>query len=221
MRITFKRPGLTRFSRNKKKAILLWIPLAILLSALFAILWLMISICSFASVSSADISAPADAAIVLGAAARGDRPSPVFAERIRHAIDLYRSGAVRFILFTGGAGADETRAEAEVARDYAIIRGVDPGRILVENRSKTTYENLREAKQIIDGRGDLRRILIVSDPLHMKRALTMARHLGLEALPSPTPTTRYRSWQSKTAFLLRETWYYTTNRVRRTFGRER
>ena len=49
-------------------------------------------------------------------------------------------------------------------------------------------EDLVYAKQLADANG-LKRVLIVSDPMHMRRAVTMASDIGLEAYPSPTPTT--------------------------------
>jgi uncharacterized SAM-binding protein YcdF (DUF218 family) len=59
--------------------------------------------------------------------------------------------------------------------------------------------------------------LIVSDPLHMRRAMTMARDLGLDAYASPTPTSRYISPQSQIEFLWGEVRYYATYLVRRPF----
>src|SRR5687767_4853100 len=56
---------------------------------------------SFRNVRS---DAPADAAIVLGAAVWTTQVSPVFRERINHGIDLYRNGKVRKLIFTGGQG---------------------------------------------------------------------------------------------------------------------
>ena len=50
---------------------------------------------------------PADAAIVLGAAVRTTGPSPVYVERLNHAVDLYRSGAVKYLIMTGGKGLGE------------------------------------------------------------------------------------------------------------------
>ena len=60
-----------------------------------------------------------DAAIVLGAAAWNDKPSPVFRERINYSIWLYENNYVDKIIFTGGKGKDDKYAESEVARDYA------------------------------------------------------------------------------------------------------
>ena len=151
---------------------------------------------------------PAEVAIVLGAALVGDRPSPVFEERIRHGIGLYRAGRVGRLLFTGGRASAAAPAEADVARDYALRSGVPAEAILIETASRTTRQNLVEAQRLMRSER-LRSALIVSDPLHMKRALRMASDVGIHAGASPTPTSRYRSWRSKAPFLLRETWFYT------------
>ncbi|HEX6036712.1 YdcF family protein [Longimicrobium sp.] len=160
--------------------------------------------------------APADVAIVLGAAVRDTVPSPVFAARIDHAVDLYRRGRVRRIVFTGGVGAGDRLAESEAARRYALRAGVPDERIAIETRSTITYENLVEARALLAATPPAR-VLIVSDPLHMRRAVTMARDLGLDAHPAPTPTTRYRSWRSKAPFLAREVWFHSLYLIRRLF----
>lgn len=148
-----------------------------------------------------------DAAIVLGAAVWSDEVSPVFRERINHAITLYRSGKVKKIIFTGGQGNKDELTEAAAAQRYAIENGIPAEDILIEQRSHTTYENVVNAKQLADANG-LNRVLIVSDPMHMKRAVSMARDIGLEAYPSPTPTTRYQSWRTQLEALAHETYYY-------------
>jgi len=161
-------------------------------------------------------SLPADAAIVLGAAAWGEEPSPVFAERIKHAIDLYHAGRVRYLIFTGGVGAQNPLAESVVAGRYAVAHGVDPDDTWCEMTSRITWENLRGAKQIVDQQY-LNRVLVVSDPLHMRRAMAMARDLGLAAYSSPTPTTRYIGFKSQAAFLRREIYFYSLYLLQRPF----
>lgn len=163
--------------------------------------------------------APADVAIVLGAAVRGREPSPVFAARIDHAVALYRRGRVERLVFTGGLGAGEQEAESEVARRYAVRAGVPEGRMAVETRSTITYENLREARALLPP-DSAARVLIVSDPLHMRRAVTMARDLGLDAHPAPTPTSRYRSWRTRAGFLGREVFFYSLYLLDRHFSKE-
>ena len=166
--------------------------------------------------SSESYSSSVDVAVVLGAAAWDTHPSPVFEERIKHAINHYKVGVVRAIIFTGGAGEGARFAESEVARRYAIGQGVSGEHIYLETVSRITAENLMEAKKIIDQQ-DFTRIMIVSDPLHMKRAVTIARDMGIDAYPSPTPTSRYRTWRSKFGFLLREAYFYAGYLLRRPF----
>ena len=160
--------------------------------------------------------ASADAAIVLGAAVWSSGVSPVFRERINHGIDLYRSGKVRKLIFTGGQGNSGEPTESSAARDYALQSGVPAQDILIEEKSHTTYENIRYAKQVADAHG-IKRVLIVSDPLHMKRAVLMAQDVGLAAEPSPTPTTRYQGLKSQLGLLAHETYYYIGYLIRRSF----
>ena len=155
------------------------------------------------------LSAPvrADAAVVLGAAVWRGQPSPVFRERINHAIELYQDGQAEYIIFTGGQGRGDDQAESEVARQYAIGQGIPESAIFIETISTTTYSNLTEAAKLA-GQHGICCVLVVSDPLHMKRAVTMARDLGLDAHPSPTTTSRYRSFRARLIFLIQETFDY-------------
>ena len=150
--------------------------------------------------------ATADAAIVLGAAVEGDAPSPVFRERIAHAIDLFEGGRVQHIVFTGGQGEGDTLAESEAGRAMALAAGVPEESILVETESGTTMYNLVEAQLLMRDAG-LQTALVVSDPLHLRRAMEMADDLGLDARASGTPTTRYRTWGTKLPFIAREVYF--------------
>ena len=161
-------------------------------------------IINYASKSNNDSS---DIAIVLGNAIIGDQPSPVFRERIEHGITLYKKGIVKQLIFTGGVGKGEILTEAEVAQAYAIKSGVKSTDIFTERNSTITYENLIEAKKIID-QNNMNSILIVSDPLHMKRAMSMATDIGLNAKPAPTPTSQYKTWSAKFWFLMKEISFY-------------
>ncbi len=165
------------------KTVSVMFSVAVLAAGLFA--W---RIYSFGNTSS---NARADAAVVLGAAVWTDNVSPVFRERINHAINLYRSGQVRKVIFTGGQGNPGEPTESAAARDYALQSGIPASDILIEEKSHTTYENILYAKQLADTHG-IKRVLLVSDPLHMKRAMAMASDVGLAADSSPTPSTRYQ-----------------------------
>ncbi|MTI68006.1 MAG: YdcF family protein [Firmicutes bacterium] len=149
----------------------------------------------------------ADAAIILGAAVWEKEPSPVFKARIDHGIWLYKNRYVDKIIFTGGQGKSEDIAESIAAKEYAEDNLIPSKDIFIETKSKITQQNLYYAKQVGKDNG-LDSFIIVSDPLHMKRAMLMANDYGLVAYSSPTPTTRYKSWKSKGSFLLREVYYY-------------
>ncbi|MEE4200093.1 YdcF family protein [Erythrobacter sp.] len=152
-----------------------------------------------------DAGGRADAAIVLGAAVDGDVPSPVFAARIDHAIDLYREGRVSRLIFTGARSYEDTASEAAAARSRALAADIPADAIAVEERSHTTRQNLIEARALLNAED--RRVLIVSDPLHLRRAVMMAHDLGIDVVASATPYSRYRSWRTRLPFLAREVYF--------------
>lgn len=149
----------------------------------------------------------ADVAVVLGAAVFDNIPSPVFEERINHAANLYRENEIKKIIFTGRKAPEDTLSEADAAKGYALQLGVSTDDILLETDSWTTYTNLVNTKKIIEENG-FGKVMIISDPLHLKRASLMARGLDMAACTSGTPTTRYRSPSRVIPFLLRESYFY-------------
>lgn len=163
-------------------------------------LWLVGEIVRYAE---RDETQPAEAAIVLGAAVRYGRPTPIFRERINHAIDLYHEGTVDNLIFTGGIGRGDISSEAAVARAYAIERGVSPSAILIEEKSTNTIQNLLFARQVAT-MADIDSFLIVSTPYHMKRAMWITRDLDMTAYSSPTRTIRWRSDRTRRFALFQE-----------------
>ncbi|MBD9537413.1 MAG: YdcF family protein [Stenotrophomonas sp.] len=159
-------------------------------------------------VGDRDQAAPADAIIVLGAAAYDAKPSPVFEERIRHGLDLYRQGYAPKLIFTGGFGGSRARfSESQVARRYALKQKIPAEDILIETRSRTTRQNLVEARRVM-AQNDMHRVIVVSDPLHMARALRLSHELGIDALASSTPSTRFRSFHTSWRFLAQEIYFF-------------
>lgn len=158
-----------------------------------------------------------DAAIVLGAAAWYDDPSPVLKERINHGIELYTNGRVDQIIFTGGKGEGAKYAESEVSKSYAVEQGVPKSDIYIETKSKFTVENLQYAKALGDQEG-FESYTIVSDPLHMKRAMAMAKDIGFNAYASPTQTSAYQSLETKIPFFVKQWAYYLAYQASTLFG---
>lgn len=166
-------------------------------------------------VGQRDDARPADAIIVLGAAAYDAKPSPVFEERIRHGIDLYRRGLAPKLIFTGGYGGVGARfSESQVARRYALRQGVPDKAILIESLSRNTHDNLRQASLLMQ-QHQLHDVIVVSDPLHMARALRISKELGIRAVGSPTPTSRFRTFATRWRFLLQEVYFFHRDRLPR------
>lgn len=150
-------------------------------------------------------SQPADAALVLGAAVLWDRPSPVLVERLRHARTLYDSHQVSQIIVTGGRSPEDKLSEAVASRNWLVAHGVPETAIIMEDQSRTTIENFSLAALVMQ-EAKIGSVLIVSDPLHMRRAMLIANRVGITAQPSPTTTSRYLSWETTLPFLFREVW---------------
>ena len=158
----------------------------------------------------------ADAAVVLGAAAYENGPSPVYRERLNHGIWLWQQGYVKMLILTGGTAEGNSRSDAAIGAEYAVSQGVPREAIQLEERSTITEENLRGASELMEREG-LETALIVSDPLHMRRAMLQAGDFGMTAYSSPTPTTLYQGFWPKLKFLARETFFYAGYRLLRPF----
>lgn len=189
--------------KSKKCKILLALGAVIFLSVVIA-LSIAVNIWNYGKV---DEKAPSDVAIVLGASVWEDGVSPVYRERINHAITLYKDGFVDYIILTGGFGEGSYKSDSQVAKEYALSQGVPEERILIEEKSTITEENLEFSKEVME-ENDLETAIIVSDPLHMKRSMLIAEDYGMNALSSPTTTSMYKSLKTKIPFLLREEFFY-------------
>lgn len=185
----------------------------ILIVIIIYIIYVSVDIYSYGNINEVT---HADAAIVLGAAAWGDTPSPVFEERINHSIWLYKNGYVEKIIFTGGKGENMDTSESSIAKNYAVENSVPIEDILIEEESTITQENIFYASKIAE-ENNISAVLLVSDPLHMKRAMLMCQDYNLTAYSSPTTTTMYKTVKSKSVFLAREVFYYIVYQVYRLF----
>lgn len=193
--------------RRKKR--ILRITLLFALLGVVYLAWQSISIHRF---GFQDDGRSADCAIILGTAAWHDKPSPVFKERINHAIKLYKEGRVKALVLTGGYGKDAPFAESQVARRYCLEQGVPESALFLEVESHTTAENLHEAKKLLDAQR-MKTALLVSDPWHLKRGVLIARRQGIDVSQSGTTTTAFTSFRSRANFLLRELYLYHASLV--------
>jgi len=129
----------------------------------------------------------ADAIVVMGAAQYDGRPSPLFAARLDHAIELFHTGIAPRLIVTGGKQEGDRTTEAASALAYAVSHGVPGEAILAEDLSRTTLQSIRGVAGLMRDEG-LKTAVFVSDPSHMLRVLRMAADEGIEAFGSPTRT---------------------------------
>ncbi|HYN89699.1 MAG TPA: YdcF family protein [Ardenticatenaceae bacterium] len=164
---------------------LLWNLLALL--GLASLLYVALMVVLVYRQAARDEAAAADAIVVLGTAQWNGRPSPVLRARLDHALSLYQDGLAPLMVTTGGYGRDRRFSEAGVGRDYLLARGVPPEAILTEEVGSSSWESLVAASELLEPLG-ARRVLLVSDPFHMRRLKLMSAQLGLQPMASPTRT---------------------------------
>jgi len=123
----------------------------------------------------------ADFLVVLGARLYGDYPSPALRERLDSALVYLNNNFSTRVIVTGGKDADELIPEALAMRDYLVAGGIDQSRIIMEDKSTSTFENLALTKELISNLGEVDpTIVIVSNKFHLFRARLLARRVGIE-----------------------------------------
>lgn len=138
------------------------------------------------TVGESDQRREVDAIVVLGAAQYDGRPSPQFAARLDHVVEVWRDGAAPLVVTTGGSRPGDRFTEAEAGRRYLVDRGV-PESAIVEVGGATSFESLSAVRTVLGDRlGESARVLLVSDPFHSLRIRLIAQELGLTAYVSPT-----------------------------------
>lgn len=135
----------------------------------------------------------ADYAIVLGARLRRDgRPRKALRFRLDAALTYLDENPRTLCIVSGGQGSDEPRTEAASMAEYLVERGISPSRIILENRSTTTEENLRFSKDLMDSPEAT--VVVATSDFHAFRALHLARGQGLanaHALPARSEAIYY------------------------------
>ncbi|MBW3467336.1 YdcF family protein [Arthrospiribacter ruber] len=111
------------------------------------------------------------------------------ADRVTHAIQLYKLGKIKKILITGGQGLNpvNTNTEAEWLRDVMLLAEIPAEDILIENQAKNTYQNAvlaKETLEIVGYRPDQEHLLITS-AFHMRRAKGCFNKVGLRTVTFP------------------------------------
>lgn len=123
----------------------------------------------------------ADYCIVLGAQWKASGPSEVLRRRLDKAVEYLRENPETRVIVTGGQGSDEIMAEADGMAAYLQEAGIAPERILVENKSRNTYENLAFSAELAGLDEKTCRVVVVTNNFHVFRALKIAEKQGYQA----------------------------------------
>ncbi|MEI4802076.1 YdcF family protein [Bacillus sp. FJAT-51639] len=131
------------------------------------------------------VSHTAPCVLILGAKLFGDKPSLSLQNRLDVALGYLHSHPKVKVVVSGGQGDDEDISEALSMSRYLMENGIGKERILLEDRSTSTYENIKFSKDLYD----IKHAVVVSNTYHLYRAKIIADRIGMkmEALAAPTP----------------------------------
>jgi len=128
----------------------------------------------------------ADFVVVLGSGLRADgKVPPLLANRLERgrevwaALDRRARDVKPLLIVSGGKGDDERVPEASAMASYLIARGFPANRLLLEDQSRNTEENLAFSKAIMDELRPGARATVVTSDFHAFRSALLARQLGI------------------------------------------
>jgi uncharacterized SAM-binding protein YcdF (DUF218 family) len=131
-----------------------------------------------------------DAIVVMGAAQYDGVPSPLLKARLMHAFDLWKQKIAPRIVLTGGNKPGDRFTEASASAIFLRQQGVPQEELLQESSSRSTYEALRNVRDLVKNDANfagIERIVIVTDPYHELRSRLTAKEWGFDASTSATP----------------------------------
>ena len=119
--------------------------------------------------------------VVLGAAVwSGNVPSPTLSSRVDKALELLEQGFVGKIVLTGGKAPGEL-PEAEVGYEYARVRGVDTSKVIIENLTASTADQMKWIKEnLLTDDNSFKDIVLISDAYHLPRAIEISKFYKLD-----------------------------------------
>ena len=132
-----------------------------------------------------------DYLIVLGAHVDGTRLTLALLERTRRALEYLKANPGTKAVLSGGKGKGEQISEARAMYDYLTANGIEGSRLILEDRSVNTKENLSFSLEKI---GDLSASVgVVTNNFHVFRGVAIGKKCGCRKI-YPVPS-RYRSWR--------------------------
>ena len=126
-----------------------------------------------------------DYVITLGAAVRNGKPTSPLMFRIEKTEEYLAENPSAKAVVSGGKGPAESMSEAECIREYLLEYGIDDSRILLEDRSEDTQENICFSFQLIPEGSS---VGIISNSYHLYRACRIAEENGYKVSAIPAVT---------------------------------
>ncbi|NMO51656.1 DUF218 domain-containing protein [Actinoplanes sp. TBRC 11911] len=148
---------------------ILWALLAVVV--LVSAPWLWTFLAAQGHLHDADSAPPADVVIVLGT-----EPGNRLQGRLDTTAALVTSGRAASVLVSGDRGG-ERGDEIAAMTDYLVAHGVDRGRITTDPYGLDTYDTCKRARDVYR----VSRALVVTQTYHLSRAVTLCRHMGIDA----------------------------------------
>lgn len=186
---------------TKSRALRIIAAIILCIFAALAVLAAVISVLMAKAAGSYPTAESSGTIIVLGCRVRGDTPSLMLRQRIITACEYMKENPKSVCIASGGQGADELISEAECIRQILIENGIDGDRIILEERSTSTDENLRFSIEKMEEYGISGSAAIITNEFHQLRAKLIAKKYGLEvsAVSAETslillPTYWFREW---------------------------
>lgn len=144
--------------------------------------------------------------IVLGAQVKGTTVSKALAQRLLKAEEYLKEHPNTLAIVSGGQGQGEDISEAEAMKAWLVKRGIEEARILKEDRSVNTSQNIRFSQELMADPNALTGI--VSNDFHVFRAVHIAKAQGLRAVPIPAPSSlgMYPHYMMREAFAIAKDW---------------
>lgn len=132
--------------------------------------------------SSSQEDVEADFLVILGAGLRGGDITLVLQERLLKGIEYLEKYPDSKVVVTGGKGFGESITEAEAMEGYLVSKGIEPQRIVKEDKATSTMENFVFSKEILQQvmKAKENRIVVITNDFHMMRAKLLARRVGFE-----------------------------------------
>jgi uncharacterized SAM-binding protein YcdF (DUF218 family) len=185
----------------------LFTTIVVLLAGYLSVGCVSYAICAFIYGRRRALRGDGSVVVVLGAGLKnGGEVGPLLASRLERGFSVYQALAARdagdpagdpaagpVLVVSGGKGADERVPEAQAMAGYLTGRGFPAGRLILEDRSRSTEENLLFSKAIMDRRRPGARWVIVTSSFHALRAAIIARSLGIDGQVTGAPAPGY-SW---------------------------